>query len=78
MGLRDAGYVDTAVQAGNSYTYQVAAVVDGGEAARSALATAKVPCVFTLTPPHRDVLWTAGAGQVAVTTGLGCAWPCET
>ena len=27
-----------------------------------------------MTPPHRDVLWTAGAGKVAVTTGPGCTW----
>ena len=54
--------------------YQVAAVVDGGEAARSARVTAEVPCAFTVTPLHRDVLWTAGAEQVAVTTAAGCAW----
>ena len=73
-GLRGTRYVDAAVQPGSVYTYQVAAVVDGGEAARSGLATAAVPCAYAATPPHRDVLWTAGAGQVAVTTGPGCAW----
>ena len=56
--------------------YQVAAVVDGGEAARSARVTAEVPCAFTftVTPLHRDVLWTAGADRwpVAVTTAAGC------
>ena len=54
--------------------YQVAAVVDGGEAARSARVTAEVPCAFMVTPLRRDVLWTAGAQQVAVTTAPGCAW----
>ena len=73
-GVRGARYVDADVQPGSSYTYQVAAVVDGGEAARSALVTAEVPCAFTVTPLHRDVLWTAGEEQVAVTTAPGCAW----
>ena len=73
-GVCGARYLDAGVQPGDTFTYQVAAVVDGGEAARSALVMAAVPCAFTVTPPHRDVLWTAGAGQVAVTTGPGCAW----
>ena len=73
-GVRDARYVDAVVPPGSSYTYQVAAVIDGGEAARSARVTAAVPCTYALTPLHRDVLWTAGVGQVAVTTGPGCAW----
>ena len=49
--------------------YQVAAVVDGGEAARSARVTAEVPCAFTftVTPLHRDV-----CGRPAPTGGL---WP---
>ena len=74
--VRGARYVDADVQPGSAYTYQVAAVVDGGEAARSALVTAEAeaPCAFTVTPLRRDVLWTAGAGQVAVTTAAGCAW----
>ena len=72
--VRGARYVDADVQPGGAYTYQVAAVVDGGEAARSALVTAVVPCAYAVTPPHRDVLWTAGTGQVTVTTGPGCAW----
>ena len=63
-----ARYVDADVQPGAAYTYQVAVVVDGGEAARSARVTAEVPCAFTVTPLRRDVLWTAGAEQVAVTT----------
>ena len=33
-----------------------------------------VACAFAVDPLHRDVLWTAGAGQVAVATGPGCAW----
>ena len=73
-GLRGARYVDTAVQPGSTYTYQVAAVVDGGEAARSARVTAAVPCAYAVTPPHRDVLWAAGTGQVAVATAPGCTW----
>ena len=56
------------MQSGSAYLYQVAAVVDGGEAARSARVTAEVPCAFMVTPPRHDVLWTAGAEQVAVTT----------
>ena len=72
--VRGARYVDAGVQPGSAYTYQVAVVVEGGEAARSARVTAEVPCAFTVTPLRRDVLWTAGAEQVAVTTGPGCAW----
>ena len=49
-------------------------MVDGGKAARSALVTAEVPCAFMVTPLRRDVLGTAGAEQVAVTTAPGCAW----
>ena len=71
-----ARYVDADMQPGAAYTYQVAAVVDGGEAARSALVTAetKAACAFTVTPLHRDVLWTAGTEQVTVTTAPDCAW----
>ena len=36
--------------------------------------TGEVPCAFTVTPLHRDVLWRAGAEQVAVTTAPSCAW----
>ena len=36
--------------------------------------TAEVPCAFMVTPLRRDVLWTAGAQQVAVTTAPGCVW----
>ena len=73
-GVRGTRYVDADVQPGSTYTYQVAAVVDGGEAAHSGRVTTEVPCAYAATPPHRDVLWAAGAGQVAVTTGPGCAW----
>ena len=73
-GVRGGRYVDPDVQPSSAYTYQVTAVVDGGEAARSARVTAAVPCAFTVTPLHRDVLWTAGAAQLAVTTAPGCAW----
>ena len=72
--VRGTRYVDAAVQPGSAYTYQVAAVVDGGEAARSVLVTAEVPCAYAVTPLRRDVLWTPAAGRVAVTTGPGCAW----
>ena len=65
---------DTGLTDGATYTYEVSAVVDGGEAARSARVTAAVPCTFTVTPLHRDVLRTAGTEQVAVTTAPGCAW----
>ena len=70
-GLR---YVDRAVEPGSAYSYQVAAVVAGGEAARSALVPAAVPCAFLVAPLHRDVLWTAGTGEVSVSTGPACAW----
>ena len=73
-GVHGARYVDVGVQPGSTYTYQVAAVVDGGEAARSALVTAAVPCTYAVTPLHRDVLWTAGEQQVTVTAAPGCAW----
>ena len=73
-GVHGGRYVDAGVQPGSAYTYQVAAVVDGGEAARSAQVTAAVPCAYAVTPLHRDVLWTAGVEQVAVATAPGCAW----
>ena len=38
------------------------------------LVTAAVPCAYAVTPLHRDVLWTAGEQQVAVTAAPGCAW----
>ena len=59
-GVRGTRHADRNVEPGRAYTYQVAAVVDGGEAVRSALVAAEVPCTFTVTPLHRDVLWTAG------------------
>ena len=62
------------MQSGSAYICQVAAVVDGGKVARSALVTAEVPYAFMVTPLGRDVLSTAGAEQVAVTTAPGCAW----
>ena len=73
-GVRGGRYVDAGVQPGRAYTYQVAAVVDGGEAARSARVTAAVPCAYAVTPPHRDVLWTAGMAEVVVTAAAGCGW----
>ena len=33
-----------------------------------------VVCGFAVAPAHRDVLWTAGTEQVAVTTVPGCTW----
>ena len=33
-----------------------------------------VVCGFAVAPAHRDVLWTAGTEQVAVTTVPGCPW----
>ena len=47
-------YTDRAVEPGVSYRYQVAAVVNGGEAARSALVVVAAPGVITppvITPP---------------------------
>ena len=63
-------HADRGVEPGAAYKYQV----DGGEAARSALVTVEVPCAYTVTPVHRDVLWTAATGQVSVATGSNCAW----
>ena len=73
-GVRGLRYVDRGMHSGAAYTYQVAAVVDGGEAVRSALVTAEVPCAYAVTPLHRDVLWPAGTGELVVTTGPSCAW----
>ena len=73
-GLRGLRYVDRAVEPGSAYTYQVAAVVAGGEAARSALAAVQMPCAYTVTPLRQDLLWTAGTGEVRVSTGPACAW----
>jgi len=53
-----------------AYKYQV----DRGEGARSSLVPAQVPCAYTVTPSHRDVLWPAGTGEVRVTTSSTCAW----
>ena len=73
-GVARLDYTDLGVELGGSYRYQVAAVVDEGESARSALAPVAVPCMYRVEPQHRDVLWTADTGIVAVTTGPGCAW----
>ena len=73
-GVRGTRHVDRSAQPGSTYTYQVAAVVDGGEAARSSLVTVEVPCAFTVTPLHRDVLWTAATYEVTVATGSTCGW----
>ena len=43
-------------------------------AAPSSLVPAQVPCAYTVTPSHRDVLWPAGTGEVRVTTSSTCAW----
>ena len=53
--LSGLGYTDTDVTAGETYTYQVAAVVTGGEAARSALTTSDpvLPDMW-LNPPESD------------------------
>jgi len=67
-------YADRRAEPGVAYRYQVAAAVDGGEAARSALAPVELPCTYAVTPLHRDVLWMAGTGEVAVTTAFACAW----
>ena len=67
-------YADRGVEPGGVYRYQVAAAVDGGESVRSALVRAEVPCAYTVSPLHRDVLWPAGTGEVLVTTGSTCGW----
>ena len=53
--LSGLGYTDTGVTAGETYTYQVAAVVTGGEAVRSALTTSDpvLPDMW-LNPPESD------------------------
>ena len=51
-GLSGLIFTDTDVTAGTTYTYQVAAVVTGGEATRSALVEAKT----TALPPRRHLL----------------------
>ena len=53
--LSGLGYTDTGVTAGETYTYQVAAVVTGGEATRSALTTSDpvLPDMW-LNPPESD------------------------
>ena len=73
-GVRGAGYTDRGVEPGGAYVYQVAAAVDGGEGSRSGLAAVELPCAYTVTPLHRDVLWPAGTGEVVVTTGSTCGW----
>ena len=73
-GVRGVKHLDRGMHSGAAYRYQVAAVVDGGEAVRSALVTAEVPCAYAVTPLHRDVLWPAGTGELTVTTGPSCAW----
>lgn len=69
VGVRGSMYTDRRAEPGASYTYQVAAVVDGGESSRSALVPVRLPCSYTVTPLHRDVLWPAANGAVLVTTG---------
>ena len=86
-GLTRLAYIDTGVTPGITYDYQVAAVVTGGEAVRSAVTEVirdddggppppppPPPCEFSVTPVHRDVLWTAGTTRVGVSTGTDCAW----
>ena len=61
--------------ADTSLTVTVSASDPGGlTTTRTFDVTVAVPCAYSVTPRHRDVLWTAGAGQVTVTTGAGCAW----
>ena len=73
-GVRGLRYADAGGTPGSTYAYQVAAVAGGGEAVRSALVTAVLPCTYAVTPLHRDVLWTADTGAVEVTTGPACTW----
>ena len=73
-GVRGEGYTDGEVEPGGAYTYQVAAVVAGGEVVRSGPVAVAVPCAYTVTPLHGDVLWPAGTGTVSVTMGSTCGW----
>ena len=70
-GVGGLEHLDGGMDSGAAYTYEVAAVVDDGEAVRSVLVTAEVPCAYAVAPLHRDVLWPAGTGELAVTTGGG-------
>ncbi len=55
-GLSGLSFTDTDVTTGTTYTYQVAAVVTGGEATRSALVSAKTTALpnMWLSPPASD------------------------
>ena len=53
-GLSSLTFTDTDVTVDTTYTYQVAAVVQGGEATRSALVAAKVLPNMWLNPPESD------------------------
>ena len=79
-GLSGLTFTDTDVTAGVTYTYQVAAVVQGGEASRSALASATALANMWLSPTARDPVASVrseatytvvfqGAWNTAVTTG---------
>ena len=79
-GLSGLTFTDTNVTAGVTYTYQVAAVVQGGEATRSALATTATLPNMWLTPTAADPVASVrseatytvtfqGAWNTTVTTG---------
>ena len=79
-GLGGLTFTDTDVTAGVTYTYQVAAVVQGGEATRSALATTETLPNMWLTPTADDPVASVrseatytvafqGAWNTTVTTG---------
>ena len=55
-------YVDTGVTAGATYTYQVAAVIDGGEGSRSAQVSVVVPIPDTTAPTVSKVEISSEAG----------------
>ncbi len=71
-----AGSTVTLLPAGEGEARVTVTATDTAGSNRSAeqAFTVTVACAYTAAPPHRDVLWTAAAGQVAVRTGPGCAW----
>ena len=72
-GLGGLAFTDTNVTAGVTYTYQVAAVVQGGEATRSALATTATLPNMWLTPTAADQVASVRSAATYAVTFQG-AW----
>ena len=64
----------TPLSAGEAEVTVTATDVEGSNRTATQTFTVTVSCAYTVEPLHRDVLWTARTGQVAVTTTPGCAW----